>query len=426
MKLSGLLILTLLAAILAVPLRSETAAAEPLHGPWLINPAPDRITVCWETAEPSGAGVEFREAGRKTRHEAWETVGGQIRADRRLHRVELTGLKAGAVYEYRLLTAMPDSLDVAWEPTFRKLTAFDPEKIKTAALLTSDIHGQPKVLAALLRHGGVETADFVALLGDSSSALESAPRDIYGGYLDEYVRLTNGAKPLIMVRGNHEWRGRDAVRWFDFFAAPDGLAFQAFRHGPVLYVVLDSGEDKPDGSPRAAYTYLNRSPEWMARQRRWLQQLTQSPEFRDATFRVVLTHIPTHGQAEGHGPQTMRRYFGDLLNSDAPDQRIHLMIAGHEHRYMRVDAGSEEFKGNPLNLDGQKRRGLTGKNFHYTLISNDGPGFGGSEYSVIRLSASAERLFVSVMDEQGKCLDAFSITPNGRVRDDIKVAAFRH
>ena len=420
-----LLSLLLLVVTTVVP-ETTAAAVEPLHGPWLINPAPDRITVCWESTDPSGAGVEFREAGQKTRREAWETVGGQIRTDRRMHRVELTGLKAGAVYEYRLLAATPGSLDVDREPEFRRFTAFDPEKKKTTALLTSDIHGRPKELAALLRSGNVANADFVVLLGDSTSALESASRDIYGGYLDEYVRLTGGLKPLIMVRGNHEWRGRDAIRWFDFFAAPDGLAFQAFRHGPVLYVVLDSGEDKPDGSPRAAYTYLNRSPEWMARQRRWLQQLTQSQEFRTAPFRVVLTHIPTHGQAEGHGPQTMRRYFGDLLNSDAPDQRIHLMIAGHEHRYMRVDAGSEEFKGNPLNLDGQKRRGVTGRDFHYTLISNDGPGFGGSEYSIIRLSASAERLSVSVMDEQGKCLDAFSITPDGRVRDDIKVAAFRH
>ena len=85
--------------------------------------------------------------------------------------------------------------------------------------------------------------DAVLMLGDPAAGMdfeEQAVRNIvqFGG------DLTRGAMPVLYVRGNHETRGAFAG------LLPSYLGYDKFYYtadrGPYSFLVLDSGEDKPD------------------------------------------------------------------------------------------------------------------------------------------------------------------------------------
>src|SRR5699024_8608909 len=55
--------------------------------------------------------------------------------------------------------------------------------------------------------------------------------------------------PFIMSRGNHETRGAFRREFKQYFSYPTNKYYFSFKQGPVYWVVLDTGEDKPDDHP---------------------------------------------------------------------------------------------------------------------------------------------------------------------------------
>jgi 3',5'-cyclic AMP phosphodiesterase CpdA len=113
----------------------------------------------------------------------------------------------------------------------------------------------------------------------------------------------------------------------DYLHLPDGRYYHSFSHGPVYFICLDSGEDKPDDN--RYYFGLADFDRYREEQARWLKEVMATPGFRNAKFRVVLIHMPLYGGNNWHGEETNRRLWGDLLNRGGID----LMISGHTHRY---------------------------------------------------------------------------------------------
>ena len=108
-------------------------------------------------------------------------------------------------------------------------------------LVISDWHSYLEDAKKAIFHLG--EYDGVIMLGDSAAGMdfeEQAVRNIvqFGG------ALTGGEIPVLFVRGNHDTRGAFAGL-LPSYLGYDKLYYTADR-GPYSFLVLDSGEDKPD------------------------------------------------------------------------------------------------------------------------------------------------------------------------------------
>jgi hypothetical protein len=70
-------------------------------------------------------------------------------------------------------------------------------------------------------------------------------QQFFEGFMDKSVELFASEVPVYFARGNHETRGPFSVCFPDYFPTPTGKLYYSFRQGPVHFIVLDCGEDKP-------------------------------------------------------------------------------------------------------------------------------------------------------------------------------------
>ncbi|MBR0414322.1 MAG: metallophosphoesterase [Clostridia bacterium] len=178
-------------------------------------------------------------------------------------------------------------------------------------LCISDWHSQIKKAKGAIAQLG--EYDGVIMLGDPNTGLnieEQAVRYIvqFGG------DITGGAMPVIYVRGNHETRGA--------FAAdlPEYLGFESFYYtvarGAYSFVVLDSGEDKPDD--HVEYGGLDEYARHRADMLEWLQT---KPQTTDKL--IVLSHDWLVSKPE---PEVSRVAWDTLQQMGA-----RFMVSGHKH-----------------------------------------------------------------------------------------------
>ena len=93
-----------------------------------------------------------------------------------------------------------------------------------------------------------------------------------------------------MCVGNHETRGfvaRDLKNYFDY---KDDRFYYSFDNGPVHFVVLDCGEDKPDNN--RYYYGLADYDSYRLEELEWLKKEVKSDAFRNAKHRIVIVHMP--------------------------------------------------------------------------------------------------------------------------------------
>ena len=113
----------------------------------------------------------------------------------------------------------------------------------------------------------------------------------------------------------------------DYFPASGGKFYFSYDHGPVHFIVLDSGEDKPDLHP--VYAGIVDFDRYRDEQAKWLKNDVQSPAFQNALYKIVLFHIPPFLNSDWHGPQDVTERWGPILN----ESDIDLVISGHTHEY---------------------------------------------------------------------------------------------
>lgn len=68
------------------------------------------------------------------------------------------------------------------------------------------------------------------------------------------ARLTGGQIPVVFSRGNHDTRGIFAEKIEEHTPTDNGRSYYTFRVGQVWGLVLDCGEDKPDGNCEYGHT----------------------------------------------------------------------------------------------------------------------------------------------------------------------------
>lgn len=334
-------------------LLSAAAAAQPVAkvacGPYLQAVGEREFTVVWTTDNDAVAWVEvapddgthFYGADRPR---FWQSRNGR-RTVGRLHSVRVTGLEPGTTYRYRIMQrgaespggyamkySRPTGSDVYMGEPF-EITTLDPAKEKIAFAVVNDVHARDSLLRLHFADTPRGKYDFVLFNGDMSSYLRSED-DIFKSYMNSAVELFARETPLYFARGNHENRGIMATEFIDYFPTSTGAPYYLFRHGPAAILVIDGGEDKPDGDIDNL-EIMDFTP-YRRQVRAWLAEAVKSDAYRNAPVKIVVVHMPPaskgwHGEAEVH------RLYVPLINEAGAD----LMLCGHTHSYALQDKSTD-------------------------------------------------------------------------------------
>ena len=367
------------------------------HGPYLQNVSDTEATIVWLTDKPSVGWVELAADGNGSfyaeehpRH--FDTVNG-VKRTSTVHAVKLSGLAPGTRYRYRIFSQ--EVLKHSWHKIVygdyastdvysRKPLAFrtrDPQAATASFAVLNDIHANNELLTDLIGHCDLSKTDFVIYNGDMVSVSKSEEL-LFKGFIDTSVKLFASEIPMYYTRGNHETRGEFATEVQNYLSPREPHFYYTFRQGPVFFVVLDTGEDKPDSD--IEYSGITDYDNYRTEQAQWLAGVLESSEYKEAPFKVIIAHIPpaangTDGGSDEdwHGNVEVEKKFMPLLRKAHPD----LMLCGHLHYFVhhKPDARTS-----------------------FPVIVN-------ANTSVLKAQATAKSLQVEIIGQDGKTIDKFCI-----------------
>lgn len=363
------------------------------HGPYLQNVGENEATIIWTTDQNAVSWVELAPAGGDSfyaseRPQYFETKNGN-RVVGKLHIIRIPNLKKGTEYRYRIFSREVLKYEgqhnvlygnVASSNVYSRkplrFTTLDETKSGFSFVVLNDIHSRIDDFKALSKNIVYGKTDFVVFNGDMVSHMMNE-QQFFSGFMDEAVNLYANEVPVFFARGNHETRGMFSVNFPDYFSTNTGQLYYAFSHGNVRFIVLDSGEDKPDSD--IEYSGLAQFDAYRTEQQEWLKKELQSEAFKKAAYRVVIVHIPPLG-SNWHGSLEVKEKFVPLLNN----QNITVMMCGHTHRYSYFEPD--------------------GKEFDFPLIIN-------AHNTNLEVEVSPNEMVIKRKDTEGKELNSFSFKP---------------
>ena len=358
------------------------------HAPYLQNLGENEVTIVWTANKPSIGWVELApDDGThyyQTERPKFFNAKNGIKLTSTVHSVHLTGLKPGTRYRYRVYSQEVLS-HVGWRVIYGNVAATSVYGKQPLTFLTSDhsrqsvnfamvnvIHGKSDLLEKLISHCDLKKTDMFLFNGDMVSIFNNE-KEIFEGFMDKATELFASEIPMYYTRGNHETRGSFATAFQDYFSPKQEHIYYMFRQGPVCFVILDSGEDKPDSD--LEYAGITVYDQYRTEQAEWLKKVLESKEYKEAPFKVVVCHMPPFGG--WHGEQEVAEKFIPLLNNAGVD----IMLCGHLHRYMRNEP-----------KDGVR----------FPVIVN-------SNNTVLKAEAGAKELNIRILDMEGKEVDMLTI-----------------
>ncbi len=310
-------------------------------GPWVMNVTETEMTIVWITTDRSMGWVELAPDdgshfyGEERPRYDEDYLGRHVVS--KVHHVRITGLEPGTTYRYRIFQQAID--DNRHNPIPGPITASDVHKRKPFAVRTldkskeecrfmviNDIHSRDSIMHQHTKNVQDFNADFVVFNGDMTSSMGSY-EDIEKGFLKCAVKDFASNVPLFYVRGNHEGRGRGSVEFLNLFPTSTDLPYYIFRQGPVAFVVLDGGEDKPDSA--FEYGEVSASDAYRHQEAEWLKEAVKSEEFLSAPVKIALLHVPPEKGDGWWGSNELKRLFVPVLE----EAGIDLMLSGHIHRH---------------------------------------------------------------------------------------------
>lgn len=323
----------------------EIPAHQIVHGPFLSCPDRNSVCITWKTAGKVPAYITYRAVGSgESPKRVNAACSGGIHLYESVHFAQLKGLDPDTEYQYEIFSLFPVSGTL--KPAGIKRT-FRTQKNKSADysfFLFTDLHSDVQFLRKALAHPAAENAAFWIALGDNLS-YASGMDAVFDGVIDPIVQAQKSYTrdiPLVFVRGNHEELGVYAAEYFNVMRHPTGNTWYSFSQGDVFFVVLDSGDDKPDSPDRPFFE----NSSMFAEEQQFLEQVVQTPEYRNAAFRIILMHIPPLPDW-----QLQRNMVMPLQNAEIlPD----LMICGHEHKNIWKDANDPEGFAFPIQVCSNK------------------------------------------------------------------------
>ncbi len=293
------------------------------------------VSVVWGVNDTSTGWVEYGETAALGRLAAPDGHG--LRPlDAVVHRVRLDGLTPGTRYFYRAVSvpvAFLGAYDIRrgrpFESAVGSFTTPDEGRgARVEFAVINDTHEQPETLKALFTTLAASPGDFLFWNGDMFNDI-ATHQQMSEQLLTPAGMAYAAQRPVWFARGNHDVRGPEARGLGRFLDTPGGRFHYSVRQGPVAFLVLDTGEDKPDDA--AVYAGLGTFDAYRTAQAAWLAGELQQDHVRSAPFRVVIAHIPlyTTRDTQPHGGADARAKWHEHLARGGVD----LLITGHTHRH---------------------------------------------------------------------------------------------
>ena len=323
----------------------EYPVADIRTGPWIADMGENGFNILWTSSCRTLSWVEIAPDDETDfdsceRVKFYQTISGRRVLDT-FHNIRVTGLEPGTRYRYRIMSKSVVNDDSAYHTDYGDLLQMPVEGDavvrtldRTAELcrfsMLNDIHGNAEKYRSLLNGVSGDDMDFLVLLGDIVSYVNDtdAMLDCAYGTVPGIV----ASVPVLYARGNHETRGRQAHLFQNYNPTSTGETYFMFRQGPVAFLVLDAGEDKPDDNKE--YSGAVDFSSFRRQQQEWLKNVIYDPLFAEAPVKVALMHIPPFdGDDSWYGEKLANELFVPVLNEAGVD----LMLCGHYHEYIFID-----------------------------------------------------------------------------------------
>ena len=355
-----------------------------LTEPYLQALTPTSVSIMCITSKNANTWLEYGEniPNRKEQSES----DGFMEANQTLFNIKLTHLVPGRTYYYKVFSKEITSFKpyaltygAQIETAIFKFTTPSELNDKVSCLILNDIHDRPNSFADLIAMNHGIPYEFVFLNGDIFDYQEDE-KQLIDHLIAPCTKLFAKETPFILSRGNHETRGKFARDIKPYFAYPEGDYFFTFKQGPVFFIVLDTGEDKPDDAE--VYAGIVNFDDYREKQAAWLEKVMNSKAYKDAPHKVVLMHIPPYYSGDWHGTMHCRKLFSPLFEK----YKVDMVISGHTHEY-----------------------GIHGPNddHSYPIIIGGGPQEG--KRTLIRLDASLNKLEVVMTADNNLVVGEYSV-----------------
>jgi acid phosphatase type 7 len=313
------------------------------HGPYIQNLTRDGVTIIWTTNKPAVPGV-YLTGGKYVNRFIRNSHDGIIDGGGILHKVRIDGLEPGNTYKYSINSVQIlkyQAYKIYYGDTLaRRAESFTTPALKSEKVnftVLNDVHENSGKMASYLKKGDKNIQDLYIFNGDMVDYLQNTTQ-LFTGFIDTAVSYFATKKPFYYLRGNHETRGFEARDLKNYFDYKDNSFYYSFDYGPVHFVILDCGEDKPDNS--RYYYGLADYDSYREAELEWLKKEVKSDSFRDAKQRIVMIHMPIiKEEKQGSGMKFLADNFGPVLQGAG----VNLMISGHTHRNSFYDAGKSGF-----------------------------------------------------------------------------------
>jgi len=353
------------------------------YGPYIQNVYETEATIVWKSTCPTVGWVEIAPNDGsnfyQTERTAYYDAADGLKRVGQWHAVRVTGLQPGTSYRYRAYSKEYKS-QKGGEITYGKIAATsvyntyipsfttnDRRKAETSFVVLNDIHGNAGRITKLLQMAKYKEKDMVLYNGDMVSIFDNEP-DVFRKFMIESMDVFAREKSWYYVRGNHETRGRVASMFHTYFNPLEPHLYFTFRQGPVFFIMLDTGEDKPDND--IEYSGITDFDNYRTQQAEWLRGVVQSDEFKNAKYRVVIAHMPPVPLEDlWHGPQDFLNKMIPILNEAGVD----IMFCGHLHRYVYQEP-SDRFRF-PIVVNSNTSYAAfrtDGDKFHVEVVNEDG------------------------------------------------------
>lgn len=361
------------------------------HGPYLQALDETSVSILWTT---NRTGISWLELApddgthfyRTERPKYYATDQGFKTKDT-LHHIRVEGLQPGKTYRYRAFSQEVLSHDwhtvqygrIAATQVYQKeplrFKTADPNATSTTFAIIQDIHEKNDIMKQLLSQIDFSNNDLVIFNGDMAGFFLSQ-QQMFKSFMDTAIEIFASQYPMYYSRGNHETRGPFADKFRDYFPSKSGELYYLLRRGPVCFVILDSGEDKPDSD--IEYSGLANFDAYRTKQAEWLKDALKQPEYVNAPYKVVICHIPPF--ESWHGAADIAMKFVPLLN----EAKAQVMLSGHLHRNIKVHSNPESHL------------------FPVLAVSNT---------TILKAKADDKELLLEIFDLEGNKLDSMSFSP---------------
>lgn len=310
------------------------------HKPYLQNLGDDCVTIVWVASHTSVGWVEIAPDDathfyNEERQRYYDACNG-IRRESMVHSVRIAGLKPGTTYRYRVFAQEVLSHEgkrvlygnIASTKVYKKeplrFKTSSPDSRKVDFVVFNDIHGDVERFDQLISISEAAKSDIVLFNGDMVSVFDSEQK-VFSSFMDKAASRFASQTPMYYTRGNHETRGELAYYFQRYFSPMEQHIYYAFRRGDTCFVILDTGEDKPDSD--IEYAGIVEYDLYRTEQARWLAGILQSDLYTKAAHRIVVAHMPP-SQDKWHGGREVEEKFMPLLRKAGVD----VMLCGHTHK----------------------------------------------------------------------------------------------